>query len=50
MLLIFVSEKITQIWNSTTFDQCNNVHNQCLQEIVELTFTHEVANELFAKW
>ena len=33
----------------TTFDICNNVFNQCLQEIVKLTFTHEVVNELFAK-
>ena len=31
------------------FDLSNNIYNQCLQEIINLTFTHEVANELFAK-
>ena len=34
-----------QLWSETTnFDLCSNVFNQCLQEIVKLTFTHEVAN------
>ena len=31
-------------FETTNFDLCNNVFNQCLQEIVKLTFTHEVAN------
>ena len=36
-------------FKTTTFDVCNNVYNQCLQENVKLTFSHEVVNELFAK-
>ena len=33
----------------STFDLCNNVQNQCLQELVKLNFTPKAANELFTK-
>ena len=42
--------EIKQIeFETTNFDLCNNIYNQCLQELVKLTFTHEVANGLFTK-